>query len=249
MKKIVFFLTAVLLVMASCSKMERNEKKFIKGILSEDFEESAKANQEFIQWLSKDKATMTYDFKLMREKLGLKVTTSPDSLLRCYSWCANSSSETPYYDNAVQWLYDGHFVAYNGSLNYLLTGRKANIKKQSSLGHSIDTIFQINSGDKPVYLIAQSYVDSEKKKHAYVTAAYMVDYKLMILPTFFDGIEFSGNNVFVDKDNTAIGELFKWDEKAGKFYAYQTDDSLNLIPGKYTTYVLGNNRFNRILEE
>ena len=249
MKKLAFFFTAFLLVMASCSKMERNEKKFLKGILSEDFEESANANHEFSQWLGKDKATMTHDFNLMREKLGLKVTTSADGLLRCYSWCTNSSSETPIYDNVVQWLYDNHFVAYSGPIDYLLTGRKVDIKKQSSLGHSIDTIFQINSDDKPVYLIAQSYFDNGNKKHAYVTAAHLVDYKLMILPTFFDGIEFAGNNEFIDKGNTPIGDLFKWDEKSFKFYAYQTDDSLNLIPGKYTTYVLGNNRFNRILEE
>ena len=248
MKKTTFIMVMLLLVLASCSKMERNEKKFIKGIMSDDFEVSATANQEFSQWLSKDQATMTHDFKLMREKLGLKVVTSPDRHVRCYSWCVNNTSANPIYNNVIQWMAGDRFVAYSGPVDYLLAGRKIDIKRQSTLGHSIDTIFEITSGNRPVYMIAQSYVNSEGKRRAYVSAAFQHDVRLMLLPFFFDGTEFTGNNEFLDKGNTPIGDLFKWDEKNKRFYAYQTDDNYNLLPGKYTVFVLGNERFTRLPE-
>ena len=249
MRNTAIIFTMLLLVMASCSKMERNEKKYIKGIMSDDFETSATANQEFGNWLSQDKETMTHDFALMREKLGLKVVSSPDGLIRCYSWCTNISSENPVYDNVIQWMAGDNFVAFNGPIDYLLAGRKSDLKRQYSLGHSIDTIFEITSGNHPVYLFAQSYVDGEGKRHAYVSAAFLQGVRLMLLPYCFDGIEFAGNNEFVDPGNTPIGDLFKWDEKSKRFSAYQTDDSLKVIPGKYTVFVLGDERFNRLPEE
>lgn len=243
------FFSLLLLVMASCSKNERNEKKFLKGILSESYEESAAANQAFNQWISSDEGTMTYDFPLMREQIGLKITTSPDSLVRCYSWCLNSNSENPKYDNVIQWRANGTYVSYSGTLDYLLAGRKNDLKKMSSFGHSIDTIFEITSGNHPVYMIGQSFIYDGKKRKAYVSAAYMNGVKLMLLPNFFDGIEFAGNNVFIDDGSTPISDLFKWDEKSQRFYAYQTDDSSRLIPGKYTVFVLGSERFSRMPDE
>ena len=249
MKKIALFLTLLLLVTASCSKNERNEKKFLKGILSESFEESAAANQEFSLWLSSDEGTMTYDFPLMHEQIGLKVATSPDSVVRCYSWCLDRSSENPKYDNVIQWIAQGRMVAFSGTLDYLLAGRKNDLKKMSSFGHSIDTIFEITSGNHPVYMIAQSFIYDGKKRKAYVSAAYINGVRLMLLPNFFDGIEFAGNNVFIDDGSTPISDLFKWDEKSKRFYAYQTDDSSKLIPGKYTIFELGSERFSRLPEE
>lgn len=249
MKKTGVILTMLLLVLVSCSKMERNEKKFIKGILSDDYEISANSNQEFCQWITTDKETMTHDFLLMREQLGLKVVASADNLVRCYSWCTNTNNSKPVYDNVVQWMAGDRFVAYSGPIDYLLAGRKSDLKRQSSLGHSIDTIFEITSGSRPVYLIAQSYINDEGKRRAYVSAAFMPDVRLMLLPFFFDGIEFAGNNEFVDEGNTPIGDLFKWDEKNNRFYAYQTDDDFHVIPGKYTVFVLGDERFNRLRDE
>ena len=249
MRKIALFFTLLLLVTASCSKNERNEKKFLKGILSESFEEAATANQEFSYWLSSDEGTMTYDFPLMREKLGLKIVTSPDSLVRCYSWCLNSNSENPKYDNVIQWMAQGKMVAFSGTLDYLLAGRKNDLKKMSSFGHSIDTIFEITIGNRPIYMIGQSFIYDGQKRKAYVSAAYLNGVQLMLLPNFFDGIEFAGNNVFFDDGSTPVSDLFKWDEKSRKFYAYQTDDSSKLIPGKYTVFVLGEERFSRLPEE
>ena len=167
MRKTAFFLTLLLLVTASCSKNERNEKKFLKGILSESFEESAAANQEFNLWLSSDEGTMTYDFPLMREQIGLKVATSPDSVVRCYSWCLDRNSENPKYDNVIQWIAQGRMVAFSGTLDYLLAGRKNDLKKMSSFGHSIDTIFEITSGNRPVYMIGQSFIYDGQKRKAY----------------------------------------------------------------------------------
>ena len=249
MRKTALFLTLLLLVAASCSKNERNEKKFLKGLLSESFEESATANQEFSYWLSSDEGTITYDFPLMREKLGLKIVTSPDSLVRCYSWCLNSNSENPKYDNVIQWMAQGKMVAFGGTLDYLLAGRKNDLKKMSSFGHSIDTIFEITIGKRPVYMIGQSFIYDGQKRKAYVSAAYLNGVQLTLLPNFFDGIEFAGNNVFFDDGSTPISDLFKWDEKDRKFYAYQTDDSSKLIPSKYTVFVLGEERFSRLPEE
>ena len=249
MKKIALFLTLLLLVTASCSKNERNEKKFLKGILSESFEESAAANQEFSLWLSSDEGTMTYDFPLMREKLGLKIVTSPDSLVRCYSWCLNSNSENPKYDNVIQWMAQGKMVGFSGTLDYLLAGRKNDLKKMSSFGHSIDTIFEITIGKRPVYMIGQSFIYDGQKRKAYVSAAYLNGVQLMLLPNFFDGIEFAGNNVFFDDGSTPVSDLFKWDEKTLQFKVYQTDDNYNIIPGKYAVYQLDKHRFVRLPEQ
>lgn len=249
MRKTALFLTLLLIVTASCSKNERNEKKFLKGIMSESYEEAAAANQDFNKWLSSDEGTMTYDFPLMREQIGLKVATSPDSLVRCYSWCLNSNSDNPKYDNVIQWIAQGKMVAFSGTLDYLLAGRENDLKKMSSFGHSIDTIFEITSGNHPVYMITQSFIYDGKKRKAYVSAAYLNGVKLTLLPNFFDGIEFAGNNVFIDDGSTPISDLFKWDEKSKRFYAYQTDDSSRLIPGKYTVFELGTERFARLPEE
>ena len=73
--------------------------------------------------------------------------------------------------------------------------------------------------------------------------------RLTLLPYFFDGIEFAGNNEFVNYDNVKTSDLFKWDEKTKRLYAYQTDDSLHYIPGKYTVYQLGSDKFTRLEAE
>lgn len=246
MKKSFLLLALICIAIASCSKMERNEKKYLEGMQDEDYEASVNAVKEFCNWLETDKATMNYDFKLMREKIGLKAITSPDSVLRCYSWVSNRSEYGESYTNVAQWCIGESFIAYSGPIDYLLAGRKADIKHQETLAHSIDTIFEVKMANHPVYLIVQSYVNREGKRRAYVTSTHIPGVQLQIMPFFFDGTEMAGNNAFIDKGNTPVGELFKWDEKARKFYAYQVDDNEQLIPGKYTVYELCNERFTRL---
>lgn len=249
MKKTALFFTVLLLLITSCSKMESNERKFIKGLQSEDYETSAKAFDEFTNWLQSDRATMTHDFKLMQKELGLKVVTSPDSLLRCYSWLTAEQGERYAYANVIQWFVGDKFVAYGGPLNRLLADRSKEYSREFSRAHSIDTIFEITTGNRPVYLIVQSYVNNENKRRAMLSASAIINLRLTSLPFFFDGVELAGNNEFIDKGNTPISDLFKWDEKNQRLYAYQTDENDHLIPGKYAIYELGNERFTRISDE
>lgn len=245
MKKTASIVLTLLLcmVMTSCSKTAREEKRLLKGMMSENYETSAKALSEFINWMQTDKATMNHDFPLMREKLGMKIVNSPDSLVRCYSWVTGQFETNASYANIIQWMTEGHFVGYCGPIDHLLAGREATLKAQETLAHSIDTIFEIRFGKQPVYLIAQSYTNRKGFRRAYVSASTIAALSLRLLPFFFDGTEIAGNNEFIDEANVHIGDLFKWDEKNRLFYAYQVDDSSRLIPGQYTIYKLGEKNF------
>jgi len=246
MKKTILFLSVVALLLTSCSKLESNEKKYVKGMQSDDYEESAKAYEDFCNWLQTDESTMTYDFNLMREQMGMKVVASDDKLLRCYSWVTGSTQNHKLYANLLQWKAGDSFVAYSGPIDYLLAKRKANLKNESSMAHCIDSVYQISLAGHTVYLIAQSYTGSNGMRRAYVSACTMQGVQLSLMPNIFDGVEIAGNNEFIDNANTPIGDLFKWDEKSKRFMAYQTDDQNKLIPGKYTIYQLGETRFSRL---
>ena len=250
MKKTFCVIALLALVLVSCSKMERNEKKFMKAMQSEDYEESVAGFNDFYSWLESDKSTMTYDFKLMREAMDLKVVTSADGKVRCYSWPTGGDSESGItYANLIQWMVDDNLIAFRGPIDNLLAGRKPDLSKEITMAHSIDTIFEIHEGDKTAYLIAQSYVNSDGNKRSYVSASYLSGIRLTLLPFFFDGIEFAGNNEFVNYDNVKTSDLFKWDEKTKRFYAYQTDDSLHYLPGKFTVYQLDGDKFNKVEAE
>jgi hypothetical protein len=207
MKKSFLLLALICIAIASCSKLERNEKKYLEGMQNEDYEASVNAVKEFCNWLETDKATMNYDFKLMREKIGLKAITSPDSVLRCYSWVSNRSEYGESYTNVAQWCIGESFIAYSGPIDYLLVGRKADIKHQETLAHSIDTIFEVKMANHPVYLIVQSYVNRDGKRRAYVTSTHIPGVQLQIMPFFFDGTEMAGNNV----DNVRQSTLYAVD--------------------------------------
>ena len=246
MKKIVYIIAILALALTSCSK----EKKFLKAMQSENYEEAIAGFNDFCNWLESDKSTMTHDFKLMREALNMKVVTSADGKLRCYSWPTGTDNEGGItYANLTQWMADDNLVAYRGPIDNLLAGRKAEISKETTMPHSIDTIIEIHEGDKTAYLIAQSYVNSKGNKRSYLSATYINGIKLVLLPFFFDGIEFAGNNEFVNYDKVTTGDLFKWDDKTKRLYAYQTDDSLHYLPGKYTVFQLSDNQFKRLEAE
>ena len=248
MKKTILIISLIVLALASCSKQERNEKKFLKGMLSDDYETSIQAFNDFATWMLKDKATMTHDFSLMREKLGMKIATSEDGKLRCYSWPTNVTDTIQVYANIVQWMANEKFVGYNGPIDKMLAGRKANIKKEQTMPHSIDTIFELKDTSPKVYLIMQSYRNKFGKNRAYVSAVCIDGLLLKLLPFFFDGIEIAGNYEYNGNEKHAINELFKWDEKTHQFSVYQTDENDNVIPGKYLVYQLDKTRFVRLPE-
>lgn len=247
MKKTVFVFALLMIALVSCNNIERTEKRLANEMMSEDVEKSAEAYDEFVHWLKNDRATMTHDFSVMKEKLGLKVSTTPDGKLRSYSWVSGGNEVVKMYSNVYQWVSGKDFIGYDGPIDKLLAGRKADIKKQSSLAHSVDTLFQINKDDQTIYLIMQSYKNANGFNRAYVSATYIDGIVLRLLPFFFDGVEIAGNNVF-HNDNYKVSDLFKWDPKTGRFYAYQTDENDNLIPGKYTVYQLGEEQFTRLPE-
>lgn len=253
MKRTIYIIALLTLVLSSCSKAERNERKFLKAMQSEDFEEATAGFNEFCDWLEKDKSTMTHDFKLMSEAMDLKVVTSADGKLRCYSWPTGGESESNrFYTNMTQWMVDDNLLAFRGPIDNLLAGRKPDISKEITLAHSIDTIIEVHAGDKgekTAYLIVQSYVNSDGNKRSYVSASFINGIRLTLLPFFFDGIEFAGNYEFVNYENVKASDLFKWDEKTKRFYAYQTDDSLHYLPGKYNVYQLDNNMMKKVEAE
>ena len=249
MKKIGFLLTLLIVLMASCNQAEMKEKKFLKGMQSEDFEVSNQAFEEFCQWLQNDKATMTHDFKLMREAIGLNVQTSDDGQVRCYSWETGRGDTTRTYANIVQWLAGENLVAYNGPIDALLTGRKPQINHQWSLAHSIDSIFEIKDAKQPIYMIVESYINESGMSFYYVSAVVNKGLTLSILPFFFNGIETAGNREYKDDGKVNKADLIKWDAKEKKLYSYLTDDSARIIPGKYEVYQLDNTQFKTIAQE
>lgn len=253
MKRTIYIIALLALVLSSCSKAERNERKYLKAMQSEDYEEATTGFNEFCNWLENDKSTMTHDFKLMSEAMNMKVVTSADGKLRCYSWPTSGESESnKFYANLTQWMVEDNLLAFRGPIDNLLAGRKPDLSKEMTLAHSIDTIIEIHAGDKgekTAYLIAQSYVNSDGNKRSYVSASFINGIKLTLLPFFFDGIEFAGNNEFVNYENVKTSDLFKWDEKAKRFYAYQTDDSLHYLPGKYTVYQFDDNMMKKVEAE
>lgn len=243
MKKTLLFLAIVTLTLASCSKQERTEHKLVKAILSEDYETSSAAMNEFCEWIKADKSTMTHDFYFSREKLGMTVNTSSDGMVRTYSWITSKGDTITNYANVVQWLTGDAMVGYSGPLDALLTGRKPNIKRQWSLAHSIDTIIDIQEASQPIYMFVESYVNEEGKSFSYISAAINKDGVLKVLPFFFNGIETAGNREYIDDGKVNKKDLIKYDDKAKKLYSYLTDENLHVIPGKYEVYGLTPTQF------
>ena len=248
MKKTILLFSILTLLLSSCSKLERNEKKYLDGIMSDDYETSAQAMTEFTEWIKEDKSTMTYDFNLMREKLGMKIVDSPDGKVRCYSWVTGRNDTTVNYANVVQWLMNDQLVAYSGPIDVMLTGRKANLARQWSLAHSIDTIYQIDGPKENIYLIQESYINELGMSFSYVSAAVNRGLALKILPFCFNGIETAGNRKYIDDGTVNKKELIKWDAKAQELYSYMTDDNDHVIPGQYETFKFDKTQFVKLDE-
>lgn len=245
--KFLLLMASMVMVMSSCSKLESNEKKYLDAMSSDDFEVSAQGFTDFCEWLKKDKSTMTYDFNLMREKLGMNVLTSADGKLRTYSWITNGDQTAPVYANVVQWLDGESFLGYSGPLNNMLNSHKKDAAKNKEMAHSIDTIMDVNMDKQHLYLVVQSYLNADGRKRSFVSALTIQKLILFRLPFFFDGTEVAGNNEY--EGNIKVGDLFKWDEKNKLFYAYQTDDNFHVIPNQYTVFKLGNDKLNRVVNE
>ena len=240
MRKSLIFLALFAVVLASCSKLESNEKKFLKGMQSENYEEASQAFADFCHWLEQDRETMTYDFPRMREQMGLKIATSADGLVRCYSWNTTPNDTLHLYADVTQWLAGESFVAYTGPIDKILSS------KEQPVAHMVDSIYSLKLGDMNIYLIAQSYINKYGRRRAYVSACTLQDVRLSALPFFFDGTDTAGNSEFIDNGSTPVDKLFKWDEKTGIFSAFKTDDNYNLVPGQYVEYKLSNGRLTRL---
>lgn len=249
MRKSFILVTLVALTLASCSELERKEKHYVDAMTSDNYEDVYKAYDEFADWLEHDSTTMNYDFNLTREKIGMKVQTSADHQVRCYSWVTNGTGQVKNYVNVVQWKDGAKFLSYCGPLDAMLTGRKPQVDKQWSVSHSIDSIIDLNMGEKPIYMIFQSFSDSQGLTFYYVSAVTQQGIGLANLPFFFDGIETAGNRGFINDGSVNMAELIKWDAKSKKLYAYLTDDNNKVIPGQYETYVLGKDRFTKLSAE
>ena len=249
MRKTILLLAIFTLTLASCSKQERTERKLVKAILSEDYETSSSAMNEFCEWIKADKSTMTHDFNYSREKLGMKVHTSSDGKVRAYSWITSQGDTITNYANVLQWLSGDAMVGYSGPLDAMLTGRQPNIKRQWSLAHSIDTIFDIQEATQPIYMFVESYVNEEGKSFTYISAAINKGGLLKVLPFFFNGIETAGNREYIEDGKVNKAELIKYDDKAKILYAYVTDDNMRVIPGKYEVYALTPTQFVKVETE
>ena len=240
MNKTLIFFAILAVTLVSCSKLESNEKKYLEGMQSQEYEKASQAFNEFCHWLEQDRETMTYDFHNMREQMGLKAVTSSDGRLRCYSWNTTPNDSLHIYADVTQWTAGENFIAFTGPIDKLLTN------KDYPVAHMVDSIYSLKLGNIDIYLIAQSYVNKLGHRRAYVTACTISDIRLLPMPFFFDGIENAGNEEFNDDGTFPIDKLFKWDEKTGIFSAYTTDGNYNLIPGKFVQYKLGNERFTRL---
>lgn len=249
MKKTILLLAILAIAISSCSKQERTERKFVKAMMSEDYETSFKALSDFTEWIKGDKSTMTHDFKYSREKIGLKVNTSSDGKVRTYSWISSKGDTITNYANVIQWLSGDDMMGFSGPLDALLTGRKPVIQRQWSLPHSIDTIYDIQEATQPIYMFVESYVNEDGLSFCYISAAINRGVKIDILPFFFNGIETAGNREFIDDGKVDKSKLIKWDDKNKMLYAYVTDGNLHVIPGKYEAYALTPTRFVKVETE
>lgn len=247
-KTLLLLIAACVVLLTGCNKMESNEKKYLKGMQSDNYEESSEAFSEFCHWLEKDRETMTYDFPHMRQEMGLKAVTSKDGHLRCYSWDTPVNDSTHIYANISQWVSGENFIAFSGPLSKLLRVNDPDIKQAQAVAHQIDTIFDVDAGGQHIYLIAQSYINIHGNRRAYVSACLINGISLVHIPFFFGGTERAGSLEFRDNQRalTPIDQLFKWDAENHRFYAYLTDDDYNLIPGKFTEYILEGDRFERV---
>lgn len=243
MKKTALLLILIVLAIASCSKQERTEKKLVDAMLDDDYEASYAAMDEFFNWIKSDKSTMSHDFNYSKKKLGLKVNTSSDGQVRCYSWVTGKEDSISTYANIIQWLYGDNLIGFSGPLDAMLTGRKPTIKRQWSLAHSIDTIYDIQEANRPIYMFVESYTNEEGLTFTYISAAINKGLKIEVLPFFFNGIETAGNREYIDNGKYSHKDLIKWDAKAKKLYAYVTDDSRHVIPGQYEVYDLTATQF------
>ena len=246
MKKSILIIAIMALVLASCSKQERTERKLVKAMLSEDYETSFAAMNEFCDWLKSDKSTMTHDFNYAQEKIGLKVNTSSDGQLRTYSWVTSQSESNANYANVMQWISGESMVGYSGPIDAMLTGRQPIVKRQWSLAHRIDTVYDIQEATQPIYMFVESYTNENGLSFTYITAAINKGLKIEVLPFFFDGIETAGNREYIDDGNVQVSDLIKYDDKAKKLYAYVTNESHHVIPGQYEVYALTPTRFVKV---
>ena len=246
MRNAISIFALCLLMLASCNGPEHKEKKFLADMQSEDYEKSNQAFNEFCMWLQNDSSTMSYDFPLMRDKMSLKAVSSADHNLRALSWITGVNDGMPSYANLLQWKDGDNFIGFCGPVDALLAGRKATIKNQASLPHRLDTIFQIDGGNFPVYLLVQSYLNTDGKYRAYTSAMHIKDISLRLLPSFFDGNEIAGNYEYNNDGSINAANLFKYDATTKTFYAYQTDDNGNILPGQFMVYQLQGDRFVKI---
>lgn len=246
MKKYAILLAVCVLALASCSKQQRTEHKLVKAMMSDDYETSFNAVDEFCEWVKADKSTMTHDFKYSKEKLGMKVNTSSDGKVRSYSWVTSQGDTVSSYANIIQWLVDDKMIGFSGPLDAMLTGRKPNIKRQWSLAHSIDTIMDIQEASQPIYMFVESYVNEQGRSFTYITAATIQGIRLVVLPFFFNGIETAGNREYIDDGKVDKSQLIKYDDKTKMLYSYLTDDNLRVIPGKYEQYALSKTQFVKV---
>lgn len=246
MKKTLLFLAVIAITLGSCSKQQRTEHKLVNAMQSEDYEASISALDEFCEWVKGDKSTMTYDFEYAKEKLGMKVNTSSDGKVRCYSWVTSKGDTVSTYANIIQWLYGDNMIGFSGPLDAMLTGRKPSIRHQWSLAHSIDTIFDIQDATQPIYMFVESYVNEKGQSFAYVSAAVIKGLKIQVLPFFFNGIETAGNRPYIDDGTVNKSQLIKWDNDTKMLYAYVTDDNERVIPGQYEQYALSKTQFVKV---
>lgn len=244
--KTLLVIALCMIALASCNSPERKEKQFLEGMLSDNVEEYNQALNDFSKWLQYDKSSMDHDFSLMREQMGLKAVYSPDHLLRAYSWVTGTHAGVPAYANVFQWKSGENFVGYCGPIDALIAGRKADITKPFTMPHSLDTIFEIEGGNFPVYLLVQSYAEDDSHYRAYTSAMFINGISLQLLPTFFDGIEYAGNNVYVNDGSINAASLFSYDAATKTFKAYKTDDQDRIIPDQHDVYKLQDHGFARV---
>ena len=197
-KTLLLLIAACVMVLTGCNKMESNEKKYLKGMQSDNYEESSKAFSEFCHWLEKDRETMTYDFPHMRQEMGLKAVTSKDGHLRCYSWDTPINDSTHVYANISQWVSGENFIAFSGPLSKLLRVNDPDIKQAQAVAHQIDTIFDLDAGGQHIYLIAQSSINVNGNRRAYVSACFINGINLVHIPFFFGGTERAGSLVLLN---------------------------------------------------
>jgi hypothetical protein len=189
-----------------------------------------KANERFQQKLKRYTVKYPFTFNLSFSRIKhLKVSTSADNNLRCYSWDDGSGGTQRYYKTTIQYKYGGRLFSVNEDENLLITGINI-IKTNKNTYYLITDFGQGMSG----YFLEGIRVWSIQNGHLNKNS------KL-----FKTDSGFKNTIDYTYYSDDAFGGHLRYDKKTKEFYIPVTTDNEKLT-GKSTAYKFTGQYFEKV---